>query len=317
MRPDLPLARRGFLALAPLLAARCAAVPPDRPCGFAAPNTVPVAIAQNLPFVPMTVNGWPVTALLDTGAEHTLVAETLLPGLGLAVDPRRLAYQAGATGRTAARPIASLRRLRLGRLEIANHPVGVVNRPGMVGPDGNPPQVILGGDLLARHDLDIDLPGRRLTLHPAERCRLDTPPLPVPVYELPMRTTRNHIVTEVEANGQRVAAVLDTGANLIYLSRARARELGIGEAELDAAPRRDVRGINNEAQALALVRLASLRIGPELHRNVPALVGDAGVPVELVIGTPWLMHRRLFVSYANLRLFVAGPPGMSAPLAGA
>lgn len=305
------LPRRGLLALAPLLAARCAALPTE-PCSFAAPNPVPVAIAGNLPFVPMTVNGWPVTALLDTGAERTLVAETLLPALGLPQDPRRRAFQTGATGRTAARPLAQLRRVRLGSFEIANHMVAVIDRPGMNGPDGNPPQLVLGGDILAQHDLDIDLPAQRLTLHPARRCRLDAPPLPGRHYELPMRISRNHIVTDIEANGIPTDCILDTGANLVFISRERARSLGIGDAELAGAPQRGVRGINNETQNLSLARLRTLRIGPELHRDVPVFVGD-GAPADLVIGMPWMGQRRIFVSYANLRLFVMVPPHRDTP----
>ena len=77
------------------------------------------------------------------------------------------------------------------------------------------------------------------------------------------------------------------------------------------APQRQVRGINNQVQSLSLVRIASLRIGPELHRNVPALVGEALLG-DMVIGTPWLLNHRLFISYANERVFVAVPPGMPA-----
>jgi len=47
MPPSLPT-RRGLLALAPLLGARCAATP-DRACDFAAPNAIPVAVAGGLP----------------------------------------------------------------------------------------------------------------------------------------------------------------------------------------------------------------------------------------------------------------------------
>ncbi|MBX9698107.1 MAG: retropepsin-like domain-containing protein, partial [Acetobacteraceae bacterium] len=211
--------------------------------------------------------------------------------------------QTGATGRTAPRPLAQLRRVRLGSFELADHMVAVINRPGMIGPDGNPPQLILGGDILTRHDIDLDLPGRRMTLHTARVCRLEAPPLPGPTYELPMRSTRNHIVTDIEVNGVASDAILDTGANLHFLSRPRALSLGITAAELAAAPQRGVRGINNEVQNLAVVTLRTLRIGPETMRDVPVMVGE-GAPADCVIGTPWLAFRRLFVSYANLRLFV-------------
>jgi predicted aspartyl protease len=302
------LPRRGLLALAPLLAARCAALP-TQSCSFAAPNPVPLAIVQALPYVAMTVNGWPVTALFDTGAERTLVVETLLPGLGLPYDPRRQAYQTGATGRTAPRPIATLPRLSIGTAVVRNLEVGVIERPGLTGPDGNAPQIILGGDVLGQHDLDIDLPARRLILHPAQRCRLDAAPLPGPTYELPMRIRRARIMADVTVNGRPAEAMLDTGANAIQLSRARAASFGVTEAELAGAPQRSVRGINNEALPMSLVRLDRLGIGPELHRNVPVLVGDLPI-ADIMIGTPWLGNRRLFASYVNERLFVLTPPGL-------
>lgn len=302
------LSRRGLLALAPLLAARCAATA-DRPCDFAAPNAVPVAVTGALPFVAMTVNGWPATALLDTGAERTLVAETLLAGIGLPVDPRRRAFQTGVTGNTEARPVAYLPRVRLGALELTSLGVGVVAPPGMRAPDGNPPQLVLGGDVLAQHDLDLDLPARRLTLYQARPCQLAAAPFPGPTYELPMRVARNHIIAAVEANGRPAEAIIDTGANLVHLSRSRALSLGVTEAELAAAPKHSVRGINNTQVEQAAIRLATLRIGPEMHRNVPALVGQDGL-AEFVIGTPWLLNRRLFVSYVNRRLLVRVPAGM-------
>lgn len=302
--------RRGLLALAPLALARCAGLPGGA-CTPGTPNPVPIGISQALPFVPMTVKGWPVTALLDTGAESTLVSETLLPALGLPIDPRRQTFQMGATGRTASRPIAFLPQLRLGSLQIPSHQVGVVNRPGMLAPDGNAPQLILGGDILGTHDLDIDLPSRRVTLRPGQRCQVEAAGFPVPVYELPMQVIRRRIVAAVTVNGRPATAVLDTGANIVHLSRDSAARLGVTEAEIAAAPQRQVRGINNESLGFSMIRLASLGIGPERHSGVPAVVGEPLI-ADLVIGTPWLLNRRLFVSYASGTLFVAVPAGMPA-----
>jgi hypothetical protein len=96
-RRDLPL-----LAMAPLFAARCGAASMEV-CRFEAANRLPLVLAGNLPFLAVTVNGQPVTALLDTGAEGTLVTETLLGILRMPVDPIRSSFQSGATGRTAPR----------------------------------------------------------------------------------------------------------------------------------------------------------------------------------------------------------------------
>jgi predicted aspartyl protease len=309
------IGRRGLFALAALPAARCAGSA-TTPCGFGAPNALPVTVAGRLPFVALTVNGWPVTALLDTGAEVTLVAEPLLPSLRLPVNPQRRAFQVGVTGRTETRPLAVLPRLRLGTLDLASQEVGVIAPPGLSGPDGNSPQMVLGGDILSRHDLDLDLPGRRLALHPAQRCLLTAPPFGGPFFELPMRVQRNHILARMEANGRPIEAIVDTGANLIQMSRFVARGLGFADADLAAAPKRRVRGISNAIQESAVVRIDALRIGPEVFRNVPSLVGE-DMAVDFIVGTPWLLGRRMFVSYANERLLVsrsADASGGTAPL---
>lgn len=304
----LPLSRRGLLALLPLLGARCAEGPEAPACGTAAPNPVPIAVSEYLPFVQMSVNGWPVTALLDTGAERTLVAETLLPALGLPVDPRRRAFQSGATGVTAARPIATLPRVGLGGASFRNLEVGVVDPPGMRAPDGNSPQIVLGADILALYDLDLDLPNRRVTLLPGRRCGVPNPLLPGPTYELRGRVERKRVVVPIAINGRPGEAVLDTGANVMHLPRNRAAAFGITEAMLAAAPQRRVRGINNAVENLALVTIESIGIGPETLRNVQTLVGEPLLG-DMVIGTPWLGFRRMQISYADGSVRVLAPPG--------
>jgi clan AA aspartic protease (TIGR02281 family) len=300
---------RLLAATPPLAAAGCAAAPaPTDACRFDAPNSLTLSVVGNLPFLPAGVNGRAVSALLDTGADRTVVTDALLAEMRMPADPLRRTYQIGSTGRTETRGQVYLPRFRLGSLEIRSQLVSVVPQPAMPGPDGSPPRLVLGADILARHDLDLDGPGRLLTLYPGQPCRLDAPPFPGRSYALPLQLERGKPVIAAEANGHAIEALLDTGANLVQLSRRRARSIGIPAATLDAAPRRPVRGINNIAQAMAVIRLATLRIGPELHVNVPALVADEG-PAEFVVGTPWLLSRRLYLSYANQRIIVAFPPG--------
>lgn len=306
------LSRRGLLAaLAPLAAARCAGPlsGPLEACRFDAGDPVPVAVVNGLPFVAVAVNGTRVAALLDTGAEGTLVAEPLVAALRVPADPQRLSVQSGVTGFTAPRPLAVLGRLEVGGQAFRNLRAGVVAPLAMPAPDGHQAQVILGADLLRRHDLDLDLPGRRLTLHPAQPCRLEALPFPGPAYALPMRvTSRGHVLVEVEANGRPAEAILDTGANVVQLTRARARSLGVTEEALAGGPRRQVRGVNNQAREVVVVRLDRLRIGPEEHRGVLATVAEDG-PGEFILGTPWLLGRRIWLSYGQEALRVALPPG--------
>lgn len=97
-----------------------------------------------------------------------------------------------------------------------------------------------------------------------------------------------HHVTDVEFNGRRFRALIDTGATLVALRYEDARALGV----IVPGDRYDsrVNTANGTAQAKR-VRLRSVRIGPISVSNVDAMVLEEGALAQNLLGMSFL--RRL------------------------
>lgn len=124
------------------------------------PGTVVVALARRADGVVsagVTVNGLPREFIVDTGASITAISSSLARDLGLALDGPRVEVRT-ANGRTSA-VRARLVSLDLGTLRLRNVPTLVID--GLDGYAG-----LLGLDILARFDVDIDAARSELRLHP-------------------------------------------------------------------------------------------------------------------------------------------------------
>lgn len=97
-----------------------------------------------------------------------------------------------------------------------------------------------------------------------------------------------HHVTDVEFNGRRFRALVDTGATLVALRYEDARALGV----IIPGDRYDARvnTANGTARAKR-VRLRSVRIGPITVSNVDAMVLEEGALAQNLLGMSFL--RRL------------------------
>ncbi len=124
------------------------------------PGTVVVPLARRADGVVsagVTVNGLPREFIVDTGASVTAISSTLARALGLALDGPRVEVRT-ANGRTSAVRIR-LASLDLGALRLREVPALVID--GLDGYAG-----LLGLDILARYDVDIDAARGELRLHP-------------------------------------------------------------------------------------------------------------------------------------------------------
>lgn len=88
-----------------------------------------------------------------------------------------------------------------------------------------------------------------------------------------------HYHADMLVNGEPVEFIVDTGASSIVLSLADAERVGIPLDRLDFSSR--ARTANGEVR-LATVRLAELRIGDIVDRNVRAVVNEGEIDVSLL-----------------------------------
>ncbi|MDG5489512.1 aspartyl protease family protein [Sphingomonas sp. BGYR3] len=147
----------------------------------------------------MTVAGHPVTALLDTGASHSVIDQRFAAHIGL---PLGAAGRANAIGGTV--PIRWSRPLPvvIGTQALARQRLAVLPLPASASGNGAPVHMILGADILGRHALDLDFAARRFRLLPSGR--LTFPGLIAPL--------RAGYVADLALADTRLGAVLmDTG----------------------------------------------------------------------------------------------------------
>jgi hypothetical protein len=105
------------------------------------------------------LNGVPLTLMLDTGADRTVIAPGAMARAGLALEGARDVEIVGVTGSAPAReivvPVLEVAGTRVGPLTV------VVHDPGVAGVDG-----LLGRDVLDRFTLTVDAAAGRATLRP-------------------------------------------------------------------------------------------------------------------------------------------------------
>ena len=305
---------RVAILLGVLLLAACAAPGggpggAPRSCGIRPFAEVPVAVAQNTPLVQARINGNPVTLLLDTGAERVLLTQDAVKRLGLTVDSSRSFTEAGAGGSFTSFA-ALVRDFELAGLAIPDHPVSAL-------PYALPSNVtdrvdgLLGVTVLSAFDIDLDLPGRKMTLYGGLVCG-DTaiPPWREPYVTAPAEVSpRGRMNMQVRVGATTLMALIDTGATGSVITTRAALASGVTAEELAASPSSVMRGVGPQPVSVRQHRFGELQIGPERFANARLLVTDAGLgTVDMIIGMDYLGGRRLWFSYARKQVFMMAAP---------
>ena len=157
------------LALTPAYAADGVGV-----CGTIRLAETAVAMLDNQPIVKVFANSATVLLLLDTGAEATVLTPAAAQRVGAQQARVKLGRQMhGITGDIPAGEL-ELSSFMIGGVEVPRKrvrvaPIEIVN--ALSGPlDG-----VLGADTLSSFDIDLDLPGRRMTLYQEQSCAIASP----------------------------------------------------------------------------------------------------------------------------------------------
>ena len=219
----------------------------------------------------VTIAGRTVRALIDSGAQFSVIDSGLFDALGMtrSVDVPLVAYGVGGgaqMGRGTTLEIA-LGDMRITGLRAAILELGpLAMRQGLSAP------LILGQDVLGETVLELDTAAHRLRFHDRAAHRLPDDVLPVAVER-----ARGALETEVTVEGARLQAVVDTGASAVL---ALGREMAVSAGLLDGRPTRQGRSIVlGGAIASELVRARTITIGDQLYRDVEiAIYADVALP---------------------------------------
>jgi len=278
-----------FLAPPALASASCAAL-------------AEAALRQTLGFlsVPASIRGVAVSLLLDTGAESGLITEEAAKRLALPADPTRFTRVEGTGGAGAVLPHVLLDQLTLGGLALAPQSLPVGPLPAIPRID---PQVagLLGADVLAGFEVEIDGPGNRFALYePGAGC---VPPWP---YEsVPLHRTGDRLSLTAHLDGRPVEALIDTGSLSIVLDTEAAARLGVSRAALARDPGGISGGVDMREVTYHWHHFASLAIGSVMIGNPVVTVTGVGRETPMLLGASWFASRRVRLSFATGRMFIA------------
>jgi predicted aspartyl protease len=300
------------------LLAGCAATPPAVPPQTAAPATctvtkaaeIPVAFERGFVSVPARIEDKPVTLLVDTGSEFSLVTPIAMADLRLHEDPHRRTTIQG-TGGTITTQNAAVQSFGIGGMDMLDQSVAVGPLPtaqrDVVAASG-----LLGADWLRDFDVELDLPHRRIALYRVQGCSGDYVPWPGKTTSVVAQVYRRGLlVVSAQLDGQPLTALLDSGANRSLLGEAAAARIGVDAAALAQDPAGTSNGIDGTALATHRHRFGQLRIGSANYANAAIAVSPMHIAsADMLLGVDWLRGNRVWISYAARRITIQPvPPG--------
>jgi hypothetical protein len=284
-----------------LLVSACAPNPVN--CDLAVIAKMPLEVRNRLLVVPAGIDGKWVTLLVDTGAERTILSEEAVARLGLARDIKNMTRSTGMGG-TFETHDAVIPGLVLGgvRFPIERITVGQFRFGPDLHADG-----VLGSDVLLAFDLDIDVPGRAVTLYRPRRCPDVRPPWREPLERVEgVKAIRDRLLIPLVLDGVEGMGILDTGAQATTIGARMATRLGLTQQAMAGDPVVQHHGAGPGSQEGRLHRFGLLRIGPAaaLQPVLSVLPVDIGVG-DALVGEDFVDGRRIWLSFANREVFIA------------
>ena len=224
-----------------------------------------VVLERHRIVLPVQIDGHPVRAILDTGAETSLIMRSAAVRLGLALRSVPGVRMTGAGGETQAMSARV-------DLAFAGDTLRATNML-VAGEHAMDVDMVLGDDVMSHYDLELDLPHRVVRVLHAEHCADGEMPYWAHSYSAaPLgRSFGAQIVLPVRINGRALRAVLDTGAPTSIATADVAASAGV---RLAAGPGELGGGVGARTYQQRSGHVDLFEIGGEQIRNADLTFGD-------------------------------------------
>lgn len=224
-----------------------------------------------VPTVQVRVAGRQVSALVDSGAQYSVIDRRLFADLGLteAFEMPLIAYGVGGNPQVGRGTTltAAIDALTIAGLRAAILDLGPLAEAG-----GLATSLILGQDVLSTLVLDLDVPGREMRFSDPARHQ----PWP-DARAVPVARKGDALATEVSIEGGTATVVVDTGASsLLALSQDTATAVGLRDGRPERQGQSLVLGGVSQA---ALVTARTVTFADTLFEDVEvAIFGNVAAP---------------------------------------
>jgi predicted aspartyl protease len=274
-------------------------------CGAVRVGQTTVATVRNTPIVTLLANQTPVTLLLDTGAETTILTPAAAQRAG--AQRPRVEFQRQMRG------VAGT--LQTSEMELRTFTVGGVAIPwrrvrvapiNVASVFSGPLDGVLGADSLSSFDIDLDLPNNQIVFYAKQTCPGAVPAWTEPYVTIAAgRSKGDHLFFPAQLDGHKIGAFVDTGAQSTVLSTAAALGLGVTATLLARDRIATLRGAAGEEVSGRVHQFARLDIGTVAIRNPEMIVTELRLSdADLVLGIDFLRSRRIWLSYGSGQIFL-------------
>jgi predicted aspartyl protease len=294
--------------LAALLTASLAHAADDQQCRFVRIAELPLSYTGSGLQVTTegTINHAPAIVLVDTGAYDSMLTRTATERLGLALNMTgRYAEGIGGYSRVYAARVTDF---TFGAAKAAKGWFPVIGDTG----DAPTFDAIAGAPFLLQADMEVDLPGKKMKFfrtlgNCAERSLAYWDPNAVEIpFEYHESTSPNPHFT-VEVNGEKMEAIIDTGASLTVISSAAAKRAGLKLDGPGVVRLGDMHGIGDKHVAHWAATVARLVIGREtiLDAEIGVMDSEPGSHVDMLLGDDFLRSHRLLFAMGQKKLYMS------------
>lgn len=264
------------------------------------PEWLPFAERRaNVPTVTVRLNGRTVRALIDSGAQYSVIDREWVKTLGAVktFDMPILAYGVGGQAQIGKGVTldVDVGGTRIGKLRTAILDLGL-----LAAEDGLGTPLILGQDVLGEVILDLDPEHRRVRLLSREAA----PPMDVRPVEV--QRAGKALRTTVTVEGTKIEAVIDTGSSsLLALSRSAAASARLFDGR---EQRRGSSLVLGGAMASTLVEVRELTFADQTYEKAEtAIFGDVALPgfPDALIGMEAFVGRRVLLDLGGGRMWAS------------
>lgn len=251
-----------------------------------------------------TINGTAATMLVDTGADNIYLTRTGTDRRGLRVD------RTGASGRGIGGSFnimtSTVREIALGPIRTGKLDLEVIGNTGYT-PSYD---VVLGGRFLFQTDVEIALPDKRLNFFKASGCADEYLGYwKEGAVDLPFRYDQRVHPTPtftVELNGQKMSAMIDSGASISLVNVEAATRAGFRPDAPGVSRAGDIVGVGKSMASKWNAPFDTLKVGDETIRAVHLGVVDSReVEEDIVLGADFLRTHRVLFSMSQQKLYVS------------
>ncbi|WP_158914926.1 retropepsin-like aspartic protease [Caulobacter sp. S45] len=216
------------------------------------------------------MNGQPAVFMLDTGADISAMPYPDAQRLGVKMVASNAFKSEGIGGRVGTGEAQF--NMTLGKIELPHEAMTVLPMASL----DHHAVAVIGRELLAQHDLELDMPDNAVRLVKVDGCAASQ----IAYWNKPYSqvalesdgSSRPAILVNILLNGHVVPALIDSGAPQSIVTPAAARAAGV---DLDKAQMSgEVGGIGVHRLPANVVRFDTFTIGDETIRNAEIVVSD-------------------------------------------